>query len=682
VIAIVLSMIRARRAQAVTLFLLAAVAVAAAVAGPVSNRATDAALVRLEVANATDRERSISVIAFSDPTDPQASAQFDVLSQLVALPGFEAVRSGETQVFGPVADPDDVLTVTGTRAVFRDRVCEHVTVLSGRCLAGTQEILIGERAAEQNGLAPGDVATLQASRVSDQGTLIPDGAPATLTVVGVYRPIDMTEPYWSGQQYFSVNEDGARDEAVFMTAATMTLLEHTSGVSYLDAFAEASLFTTPRLEGIGAEVIAATAPLSNIENLVVSTELPALAERVATNRELANQLGPVAFIPLVALSLFVIYLAVGYGVFGRRTELGLVALRGVGGSRRWLLAGGEAVIPILIGAPVGYVLGHLGIGLVARLRLGSGDGAQLSLESLPFAGVALAVAVGVALLGQRRALREPVVELLRGVQRGASAWQALMVEALIGALAVLATVQLRVSAPDGITGLGLLVPGLLIAAVALVAARVNVVVTGLVARLALRRGLLGAGLSAVQLARRPGSHRLFVLLAVGSAILAFVAAGTDVAGRAREVRATVATGADRVLTLVNADARQLLAATRTADPEGEWAMAAITVPPENTQEPSLLAVDAQRLAAVATWRPEFGAEPTAVAAALAPPSPGDADYVAPLEFRGTRIEVDAEVVVQRPGGFNPPPFVPLALDVNFAPLDGGRQVRAVLSSLV
>src|SRR5690606_3089922 len=124
------------------------------------------------------------------------------------------------------------------------------------------------------------------------------------------------------------------------------------------------------------------------------------------------------------------------------------------------------------------------------------------LASLPYASVALAIAVAVALLGQRRSLAEPVVELLRGVPRARRVWQAIAVEALVGALAVVATLQLR--ADDRISGLGLLVPGLLVVAVALLAARVNVAVTGVIARFALRRGLVGAGLSAVQLARRPG----------------------------------------------------------------------------------------------------------------------------------------------------------------------------------
>ena len=117
---------------------------------------------------------------------------------------------------------------------------------------------------------------------------------------------------------------------------------------------------------------AATEALADDPGYAVNTDLPALVERVERSRELARQLVPVAFIPLVAICFFVIYLAVGYGIFGRRPELGLVALRGVTPARRWWLATGETALVILAGAPVGYLLGYLGVATVARLRLGVG----------------------------------------------------------------------------------------------------------------------------------------------------------------------------------------------------------------------------------------------------------------------------------------------------------------------
>ncbi len=666
-ISLVLAMIGARRAQAVTLFLLAAVAVAAAVAGPVAQRAVDEAIVRQEVAAASNTERSISVTAFVNPSQPQAAGQFDTLAELLTLPGFDAIRAGELEAFGPLGGGGDVQLAPTSRVAFRDRLCEHVIILSGRCLIGSLEIVIGADMAASTALRPGDVAVIQAARYVLGRGLVPDGEAAALTVVGIYQPRDATEAYWAGQSYFPITADGTRDETVFTTAVTFDIIDHTLGQASIDALAPASILTDERLASLPDEIATATEPLLADPTYAVVTDLPALAERVARSRDLAGQLVPLAFIPLATISFFVIYLAVGSGVFGRRTELGLVALRGVSSRRRWWLATGETALMILAGAPVGYVLGHLAVAAVARLRLGASDGTTLNLASLPYAGAALIAALAVAFLGQRRAMRESVVDLLRGVPRSRTAWRSIVVEALIGVLAVVATVQLRIAA-DGLSGVGLLVPGLVVVAVAVLAARAFVPISGLVARSALRSGRLAAGLSAVQLARRPGSQRLFVLLAVAAAMLGFVAAGTDVAAQARDDRALVATGAIQVLTVDEADARRLLTITRTVDPEGAWAMAALEVPQPNLSDPPVLAVDSARLPAVAVWRPEFGAEVTALATALSPPA---AD---PFVFRGSQLLLDVETI----RGQRDPA---LELGVEFVPLGGGDLISVSVADL-
>jgi FtsX-like permease family protein len=666
-IALLWSMIVARRAQAVTVFLLSAVAVAAAVAGPVALRTVDRAIGRQEVAAATNTERSISVTAFVNPSDSQATGQFDTLAKLVTLPGFDPVRSGELEAFGPVRPGEIVELAPTSRIVFRERFCEHVILLSGRCFAGSLEVVLGEDTARRTGLSTGDMLVIQAARYVLGRGLVPDGMPAELSVVGVYRPRDLGDVYWAGQQYFPVNTDGSRSEPVFTSVPTFDTIDHTLGQSSLDAMATDAALTLDRFPHLTDEVNRATEAMLADPGYTVNTDLPVLAERVERSRALARQLVPVAFIPLAAIAFFVIYLAVGYGVFGRRPELGLVALRGVTPARRWWLAIGETGLVILAGAPVGYVLGHLGVALVARLRLGSADGAGLSTQSLPFAAAALGLALAVAVLGQRRALREPVVELLRGVPRSGAAWRTVVLDVLVVALAVVATIQLR-TAPEGLSGVGLLVPGLLVVAVALLAARGLAPAAGLVTRIALRAGRLGAGLAAVQIARRPGSHRLFVLLAVATGLLAFVAAGTDVAARARDDRALVATGAPQVLTVEQADARRLLTITHAVDPDGTWAMAAMSVQQSSPQAPPVLAVDSARLAAVSVWRPEFGRDAGSVAAALSPPP------ARPFVFRGTQVVVDAET-------FRTPLGSPVELDLIFVPLNGGDPVQAEVKDL-
>jgi len=64
-------------------------------------------------------------------------------------------------------------------------------------------------------------------------------------------------------------------------------------------------------------------------------------------------------VPLVLLTCFVIYLAVGYGTDTRRPELAVVALRGARWWERWWLATGESLVAILLGALLGCLAGQL-----------------------------------------------------------------------------------------------------------------------------------------------------------------------------------------------------------------------------------------------------------------------------------------------------------------------------------
>jgi putative ABC transport system permease protein len=669
VISLVLGMIGARRAQALTVWLLSALATAAAVAGPVALRAVDLAIVRYEVDAATAQERSISVAGFVNPSSIGDAGQFDAIASLVGLPGFEAVRSGEIEAFGPVRDGVVAAGKPTSRVVFRDRVCQHLVIVAGRCAAGALEVMVGADTAERVGLRPGDVTVVQAARAVEGAGLVPDGAEARLTVVGVYRPRDAEEAYWAGQRYFPILTDGTRREPVFLTIDTLDLIEHALGQSAVDAFLPPERLTLDRVDTLPDEILNVTQPIGeSAQGIIVSTDLPALVDRIDNSRDLARQLVPVAFIPLVALCWFVIFLAVAAGVFGRRTELGLVVLRGVRPVRRWWLATGETALAILAGVPVGYVLGYLVVGQVARWRLGGSAGTELDLAGLPYAALALVGALLVALWGQRTTLRASVVDLLRGVPRRGGAWRSATVEALVLVLAVVATVQLRTSGQGGVA---LLVPGLVVAGVALLAARALTPIAGLVARRALRNGRLGTGLAAIQLARRPGSHRLFVLLAVASAMLTFVAAGVDVAGQAREDRAYIATGATRVVTVDGADARRLLTVTRTVDPAGAWAMAVVPVPQNDPEAPEVLAVDTTRLG-VAEWRPEFLDGGEGAVRGLGERLRGS--LAEPFVLRGTGVSLD--VTLDRL-----PNDPPLDVTFTFATLDDGDDVGATLTDL-
>src|SRR4051794_19886458 len=117
-------MLRARRVQALTVFLLSMVATAAAVAGPVALGTVDLAVIRNEVAHASTQERSVAVTSFTDPSDRTASSTFDSIAGFLMLPGFEVIRGGELDSFMPQLATSTAAHGDATsRVAFRDRLC-------------------------------------------------------------------------------------------------------------------------------------------------------------------------------------------------------------------------------------------------------------------------------------------------------------------------------------------------------------------------------------------------------------------------------------------------------------------------------------------------------------------------------------------------------------------------------
>jgi hypothetical protein len=683
VIAVLLSMLRARWAQAVTVFLLSVVATAAAVAGPVALSAVDHAVVRNEVADATTAERSLMLNGAVDPSDPGGSSAFQSFTNLVTIYGFHTVEAGELRAFGPVPTGNPSLTVSGTsRVAFRDELCQHLVIVSGRCLAGPLDIVVGSDTAKRRKLQAGQQIDLQAEKATPTGQLVPDGAVGTFTIAGIYTPRDPSEPYWGSQAYFPMLADGTRDETLFVSPETFDLIDHKLGLMTADSLAPPSAFAPDRLDALADDVAQAESNAQlNSNGFTLDTGIPALLARIRQGEDVAGQLVPVAFLPLVALSWFVIFLAVGDGVAARRHELGLVNLRGVRVVRRWWLALGETVVMIVLGAPIGYLLGYAVVSLVARARLGDSAGTTLNGAELPYAALALFGALAVALLSQRRALREPVSRLLRGVVRSRGAWQSTVVEAALVVLAVLGVVELR-GAGGGLFGVSLLVPGLVVVGVSLVIARVFVPIAGVAARWALRRGRLGLGLAAVQIARRPGSQRLFTLLSVAVGLLAFVAASLSVAGQARNERAGVTVGAAGVLTVARVSPAQLIDATHKVDPAGTWAMAVVQLEQSDGGAPPVLAVDSGRLARVADWQAGFGASAAALAAKLRPSSPQSLvlrspGYTVDIE-RGqpfSLVDTNGDGIPDAPA---PPSPIPIPLTFTFESLVDGSPVVSTL----
>jgi hypothetical protein len=350
------------------------------------------------------------------------------------------------------------------------------------------------------------------------------------------------------------------------------------------------------------------------------------------------------------------------------------------------MVAGQALAPTMAGLLLGLGAGAL---LVRAIAGPVRDPAWMRLGwrvSAAGAGLAVLGALAALTLADLRTLRTGVAELLRQVpprrQRGRSAAReaggrapgarvhGAIGELLVLAVAAAAVYQARAQAGAGyeVPGLAALAPALVAVAVAVVAGRLlGYLATGIGSR-ALDAGRLRLALGALQISRRPGTERVFALVAVSVALLATAANGWAVSSAARSTRVVVDLGADRILTVRADSPTALLTAVRAADPAGREAMA-VVVSSRGVIGTTILAVDSQRLARVARWRPEYPPLDR-VLAALRGAAP------APALFAAGTLTLDAT------GAPVPPTYVVARLEnqrtgavdqVRFGPLSGSRQ---------
>ncbi|GAA4264255.1 hypothetical protein GCM10022255_116190 [Dactylosporangium darangshiense] len=642
-------MVRARPGQALTAFLLAVFAMAAAVSAPVYSAAADRAVVRSEVSAAPVTERVVQARRTS-PTLQDVDFE-DLVPQLFNDSGFSSVFSTE---YDTIITPNDAkITTIAPRFVYRDDVCAHLRFTAGRCFVSETEVVLSTAAIERLGLHVGD--TFQACYATidaESGDFIPAGPNSTLTLVGAFEPRNKAEQYWSDADYFNPRYTARQTtEPAFASRLTLEALEHGLTLEALehgterqalDVVIDDSAITRDSLDAINASVQAGKDKLAALPgHATVHTELPALLTRINGDRDLVAEVVPVAAVPLVLLCWFVLFIAVAAATQERRLELGLFALRGVSAPRRWWLAAGESVLPILAGAAAGFVLGHFMVRVAARVLLSSSSDVPLSAGLNWWALASLGGALLATLLAQRAELAKRTADLLRNVPSRVSRWGAPVFEVVVVVLTVVAVVQLRWGS-GGLTGFALIAPSAVVIATALLTARAVLPIAERVGRRAMRRGRIGPTLAAYTLSRRPGTQRVLALFVVAIGLLIFAATAASASSDARDRRTRVELGAPRVLSIEPVSRAALLSKVRAIDPQGRFAMAAAMLPvSEDSAVPPMLAVDSNALAATALW--DDPALPAAEAARRLKPDPGRPTIMVDNKDLSLDVTIDALV---------------------------------------
>ncbi|BBH68958.1 hypothetical protein ACTI_56430 [Actinoplanes sp. OR16] len=659
-IALVLGMVWARRGQALVLAVLAALAVAPAVAAPAYVRAADRVVAAGEVAAADPAERTVT-IGFTENAgqvaDPGAEgAQINLPSTgaaLVGLPGFDYVYAAEYATIG-IEDDDRYRT----RLVYRQDACAHLTVISGRCLIGAGDVVLGEQTARRLGLAAGDAIDLSYAVFSSDPEFqmyVAGGAPKRFFVAGVYRVPDPGASYWGRQGYFAAEPGDRAGEPAFVGLASMSTMDRKNVLVTIDGSAGPGALDVDRLPAVRTALGELQRSVADLgAGLTLTTGMPALTARIDSGRAAVREMVPVPAVALILLACLTLFLAVGYGAEARRPEAAVIALRGARWWHRWWLATGESLVAVLAGALAGCLAGQLLVSAVVAVRY-PGAGAGADPASLTYAPVALLAAALTVILAQRGPLMRPVADLLRRAPR-AGRTAGIVTDVLIVAVAAAAVTQLITGRE--LTGAGAAAPALAMIALALLLARALEPLVARYGRRAVARGRLGAGLAGFQLSRRPRSAAVFAVLVAAVAVCVYAVSAADVAARGRALQAGLGTGADRVLDVAPIGRSRLLRAVRAADPGGDAAMAVVRITTPRGERPAL-AVDTTRLSTVAAWPRGFDA--AATQRALRPEAPE------PLILRGTTIALDLTASDFLDGKA-------VSLDVVLTPLNGEPDV--------
>jgi hypothetical protein len=663
-IPVALAMIRARAVGAATTFLLATLAIAAAVAPPVYLRVAADSVAEADYANATPGERVVVAAATvrvrAEESDVEGLAEvedhrrraFDRrVTEAMNVGGFRA-RLSASFLVGLAAGPDR-LPAAGPEQLmeFREDFCRHVQITAGRCTAAPGEVVVGESTAQRHALRPGATVHVQAMTLvtppgGDPPPYWDPGPPAELSVVGIYRSLPGTELYWFGSQ----SPTGGRSEPVLGDRPTLALVRHDR-----ETQAVVGAPTAPGARGLARDDI--NRLLSRVQATGVRpiTDIPALLDRIEDDRRQATVMPTVAAVPLVLLCCFVLYLAAANTAQARRLEFGLLKLRGSARPDRLWLGSAQILIPLAAGGLAGYLVGHVGVWLFARATLSGPVAVSLTTDTLLPAAAAMAATVLVCLLALRRNLTAPAADLLRGVPARPARGAGVVLRVVAVVLAVAAVVQLR-TAPE-LSDVSILAPAAVILAVGAIGAAAFDTVVERWGRRALRRGRMGSGLGLLHLGRRRAGARLVALLAVAIGLLGFAAAAADTANRARQDQVAMRLGAEQVVSVRPVSLRTLLHAVRAVDPDGSFAMAVMPLAGVRTST-RVLAVDSPRLARVATPAAGLGTAVDDLRPSVSPP----------VEVRGGGLELRASLA----GSADDAPVMLVAAAL--APVDGSPPI--------
>jgi len=641
------------------MFLIAALAVLSASAGPIYLDSADQSVLRTVLQSAPNYDSGLTLTATFQrifANQPLARVQMQGIDSAAA----SARNYGLQRWFslGPRTAVAGVIVLGGSEAsgyatdiVARDGACTHLLFIAGHCPGAPYEVALSDRSAAALGVKVADPIAFQ---FSGQTSSEP------LRVVGLYRPLDPKAGYWWGRTFFGfapgeqsagrgAGSGGARPhlDSLFATNETVEALPDVAFPSFTQ---EMPLAVESVHLGDMARIQAALTAygLNTLQTAQVSmgTGLPSLLTRAGDQQRLMTASVGLVELQLVLLTLFVLYLLVMTASEAREHEVALAKLRGFPLLRVMAVGLLEPVLLLVLAWPVGIALSWLVVRVVASRLLLPGTPVTIGPVALLAAAAALLGGLAATVLGTRSILVRPVVDQLRET-RGGRKSEPLRIAADTIAVTLAAAGLLELALSGALRGdqtdpLAVIAPGLVGVAAAILGIRLLPALSGPALRFTANSRFVGGFLAIRQVIRRRGVLRQILLICPAVGLATFAVTGFAIADRNRSTRAAFEVGASRVLIVVVAPDADLTQAVRAADPGGRSAMAAVQ---HHSSVGDVLAVDAGRLAAVSAWAPQIASRNVAgVVRWLLPPT------APPVDIRGSELRLTLDDL----GTTNPP----------------------------